>query len=112
MKALAVAIVIVVAVVVVVAPLPIFILIGPAAAVEIFVMAMGVAFPFLVIDNFRVIPAMIIVIFGIVDADARGAPGEKQHAQKSGGNEKGAGLFLNFAHGIRLSIGAYGFFAA
>lgn len=94
-----------------VAPLPVLILVGSAATVEVFMMAMGVVFPLLVIDDFGVVPIVIVVVFGIVNADARRASREEQHAQKSGGNEKGASLFLNFAHGFGLSIWAYGFFA-
>lgn len=75
----------VVIVLVMVPPLPVFVLFLAAAPVKILVMPMRFAFPPRIKGNFGVIPAMIIVIGGIINADLARTPNRHREAKKSCG---------------------------
>ncbi len=69
------------------APLPVLVLLVLAAALEVHMLAISLVLPLLIVGNFGVIPVVIVVVFGVVNADARRTSREKEHSQESSGNE-------------------------
>lgn len=84
-----------------VAPAPVVILIRAAASVEVFVMPVSIPLPLRVIDNLTMIPVVVVVIFRVVDTDARRASSHKKQAEKSSRHRNRANAFVEFAHGVR-----------
>ena len=94
----AITIPIVVMIAVIVAPPPVVILLVAVAIPELPVFAMRVPFPLLVIHHLAVIPAVVIVILGIVHPGVHAASTNHQQPKKRNSYGKGTKITPDVAH--------------